>query len=286
VAPTVAPTAEPTAEPPATIAPPPPPAPTSPPPRPVAPTRAPASPQAESANVTCALVGAAGLATPETVAEPGPWTLYDCELELAFGPVDSLTIQGDTGTPGWRLILTEPDAPNTPGLLDASNARLRLDDLDGETEATFLVGIQTSCTAFRAATIGLDITATRPGGGDTAVETTAEIPLSLPAEPLPSVTLDSLTVTSEPGATLARLELTYANAPTGCPWHIVITLDGAGPIAIDPLTGRNGLTAAAAAGLVTITVPPGEATGAIDLTLRLAADATLDTVLIDPVTFP
>ncbi|MBA3416650.1 MAG: hypothetical protein H0U10_15635, partial [Chloroflexia bacterium] len=225
--------------------------------------------------------------TPAAVADDDGWTLYTCELDLNdIGPVASLALRGATGTPGWRVILVDGDAPNTPGLLNASNQRLDLDGLDDAQTALFLIGVQPGCTAFKAATIDLDITGTRPGDDGASVETTGSVPLTVPSDAPPAVTLESLDV--DGGATLT---IGYENAPARCGWQVLVTLGGTetGDITIDSLTGPDGLTGALANGVLSIQVPAAEnnsPSGTIEVALGLTDEASIETVLIEAVTFP
>lgn len=289
--PTEAPAA--TATTPPTVAPPPSPtiAPTSPPrPQPTQPAQQiqPATPQtAAEAQIDCEEFAAAAVASPVAAQAGDGWILYACEVELDFGPVASLAVRGETGTPGWRVILVDEDAPNTPGLLDASNNRLEIDGLEGERTATFLLGVNPSCTAFKAATVDVEITGDRPGADGATVETTGSVPLTLPSERPPAVTLESLSVAGD----RATLDIGYEGAPAECGWQLLVTLGVADPgaIAIDTITGPDGTAGAAADGVISILVPAAgddSATGTIGVRLQLTEDASIETVLIEAITFP
>lgn len=274
--PTIPPTAEPTVPPP-------------PPPPPVIPTQPPSSPAPPEAEISCRLAsqgnGATPAPAPASPAGQAPWTLYDCELDLTFGPATDLTLTGDAGTPGWRLVLAETDAVGTQGLLDASNARLELDDLEDAPAVRFLLGLQPSCTAFRAATVTIEVTAAGSGTSEAPGARRAEIPITLPADPAPTVTLDRLALSGAGAGTSAAFELSYTGAPVTCPWQVLITLDGIDAVSIDAIAGPEGLGAAATAGQVVIAIPSGPATGTVTLTLGLAGDA-IAAVRVETVTFP
>jgi hypothetical protein len=242
-------------------------------------------------EITCEIADTTGPipGTPVPVADDDAWTLYTCELDLDFGPVASLALRGTTDTPGWRVILVDGDAPDTPGLLNASNERLDLDGLDEAQTALFLIGVQPSCTAFKAATIDLDIAGTRPGDDGATVETTGSVPLTVPSDPPPAVALQSLALAGDGGA--ASLTIGYENAPARCGWQVLVTLGGSesGAITIDSLTGPDGLTGAIADGMLSILVPAGEddpTSGTIEVALSLTDEAAIETILVEAVTFP
>jgi len=294
--PTEAPTAVPTEQPPATPTAPPvqptqPPLPTLPP----QPTQPPATESVADATITCELAGTRdpGTPAPKPIPVDDAWTLYACDIALDFGPVASLALRGETNTPGWRVILVDEDAPNTPGLLNASNDRLELDGLDGEPAATFLIGVQPSCTAFKTATIDLDITGTRPGPDGATVETTGRVPLTVPSEAPPGVTLESLTFTNDGDATLASFEIGYANVPARCGWQLLVTLALAdsSAVTVDTFDGPEGSTSAIANGVISILIPAAEddvskGTIRIDAQFPSDGDATVETVIVEAVTFP
>ncbi len=290
--PTEIPTEAPTVEPTATL--PPPTNPPAPPPPP-APTRAPATETADEATIDCTLAGTRDPGTP--AAEPIPvddaWPLYACDIALDFGPVASLALRGETNTPGWQVILVDEDAPNTPGLLNASNDRLELDGLDGEPTAAFLIGVQPSCTAFKTATIDLEITGTRPGPDGATVETTGRVPLTVPSEAPPGVTLESLTFTNDGDATRASIDVRYENAPARCGWQLLVTLAPAdlSAVTIDTFDGPEGSTSAIANGVISILIPAAEddvskGTIRFDAQFPSDGDATVETVIVEAVTFP
>jgi len=191
------------------------------------------------------------------------------------------------------VILVDEDAPNTPGLLNASNTRLELDGLDGEPAGAFLIGVQPSCTAFKTATIDLDITGTRPGPDGATVETTGRVPLTVPSEAPPGVTLESLAFTDDGDATRAAIDVRYENAPARCGWQLLVTLDPteSAAITIDTVGGPEGSTSAIANGVISILIPAAEddvseGTIRIDAQFPSDGDATVETVIVEAVTFP
>jgi hypothetical protein len=267
--PTVVPTAEPTSEPtsipteapgtPQVV-------PTNPPPPPPPPAPPP-SPTPREADITCTVPGpdaampGATPASPESTpigGETDGWRLYACTLPLDAVLVDQIQIRGIASTPGWEVILVSEDAPDTPGLLDASNNLVTIRPEEDEREIRFLLGVRRSCTAFPAAQIDLEVVASV--GGQQTGTATATVTLELPPPPPPTVALVSVQVDTEREPAPTTIWLAYEDAPTTCGWQLVVTLVDPGDAAWEliAVNGPEGMTAAMADGAVSLLLPPGE----------------------------
>jgi hypothetical protein len=222
-------------------------------------------------------------ATP-VAGDPGDWTLLFCTLPLDFGSVESLDIRAETIAPGWRVILVEPSDLNTPGLLNASNNRVELTDLEGKDEAIFLLGTQRGCSAFPATTLQFEITGERAGAS--AVTSSAEMPIAADPEPQPEVTLQSISFNKEGDTGVAgTLTIAYTSAPPDCPWQLLVTLDTPAVVTVTGLTAPEGTGSASATGLVSLTIPAGTADGVVTLQVAIEGDLPAS-VLVEAVTFP
>ncbi len=181
----------------------------------------------------------------------------------------------------------------TAGLLDASNNRLELDNLDDEQEATFLIGAKLSCTAFTSASLEFEIAATRPGIDTATVNTTGKVPLTALGHPAPSVTLQSLTFDERGDASTGTIAVAWRDAPQGCDWQLLVTFDNAesGSIAVDTISGPEDARASLTSGAISILIPASEdnpTDGTIEIVVSIAGDAAapIDAVIVEAFSFP
>ena len=257
-----------------------------PPPR-IQPTQPPAATQPPNdATIDCDLVDAAN----PPIAGDADWSLYDCMFELDFGQLASIDIQGMTETPGWRVILVDLDAPDTPGLLDASNNRIVLDDLENAAAAHFMLGVRLSCTAFTATELEFEIAGARVGAS-TPIETIATLPITAESVPIPELTLESFAFTDTTGDIVVR----YDNAPTTCGWQLLMTFGGADTgqpeaLAIVSVDGSGGTTTSLANGAISILFPAPDAesssVGGAHVVISIGDGLTIETILVEAFTSP
>jgi hypothetical protein len=200
------------------------------------------------------------------------------------------------------VILAEDDARSTPGLLNASNNRTVIDDLDDQREATFLLGVNVGCTVFPSTTITFEIVGTRTGS-DATVEATAKLPLSGAVSAVPEVNIESLAMTVDGDTRIGTMTVHYRNAPSACGWQLLVTFGDAAnglpgvpgdAMAIESMRGPKGTTATAINGTVSILAPAatnGDTEGSIQLTVlfaegRLGPDASIDAVIVEAFPMP
>jgi hypothetical protein len=243
---------------------------------------------AGEATVTCA--PASGM--PALAAGGDEWVLHACTLALDFGPVEAVDIRA-SAAPGWRIILVARDARETPGLLDASNSRLAIDDLEGATTAGFLLGARASCTAVTATTLEFEITGTGPDGAG-AVTATGTVDLAATGAGVPGVQLAALDIAEGEGGTQATVEIDYQDASTVCGWQLLVTLGATdsgmivppdGAMTLASVTGPDEITSATGDGVVSVLVPAsGGGAGMVTITVLVDSQGgapAFDAVIVD-----
>lgn len=198
----------------------------------------------------------ASQATP--IANAEVWNLQTCTVPLVFGGVSSLDIRAISSDPGWRVILLDPDDASTPGMLNASNNRTVVDDLDGSAPE-FLLGTQRTCSALGSTTLTFELRGTQGNG---SVEATGTFAIEAPV--VTEISVDLLAASIDTSGETARGAFTVAwqrsDAPI-CPWQVTLTLPGASGVTQEHLSGPTGITAVTIAGTVIITVPADARTG-------------------------
>ena len=198
----------------------------------------------------------ASQATP--IANADAWNLHVCVIPEVFQGSDSLDVTATSSDPGWRVILLDPADASTPGLLNASNNRTVIDDVN-RAEDTFLLGVQRTCSALGNTTLSFELRGNQQGR---ELEATATLPVEMP--PATDVQVDLLAAKVEAAGDTATGAFTIAwqrpDAPV-CDWQVTVTLPGSGAIAMEHLSGPGGIAAVTTTGRVIVTIPATARTG-------------------------
>ncbi len=249
-------------------------------------------PEVREAEVTCGQPGAGDAtpaSTPTSSIDTGDWTLLFCTIDLDASGLDRVQVRATSTTPGWRVILVDEDAPNTPGLLNASNNLVTFEPDPASPQVRFLLGYQRSCSALPSTRLAFEISGSADGSQQMAA--TAELVIEEAASTLPVVSIDALWVDTERDPAPTSIRLIWTGAPLACAWNLVVTLVEAGDGAwnLAGTDGVDGTTATIAGSRISVIVPAGASPdGALVLSLVPAGgDAlTIDSLQVEAFTWP
>lgn len=217
-------------------------------------------------ELTCSPVST--LATP--VADAEDWDLRRCTVPLDLDGIESLDIRATSSDAGWRVILLDPDDVRTPGLLNASNSRTVVDDVNGNT-AEFLLGTQRTCSALGATTLEFDIVGSARGS-DAPVEATGILTLDNPSTAEATVDLATATIDASGDLPIGSFAITWQrDSAAACPWQITLTLTGVEDLDVIELSGPSVIAAVTMPGMVIITVPTESLSGEVQLSLGFSS---------------
>jgi hypothetical protein len=259
--------------------------------QPPAPPAATQPPEVREAEVICRQPGpavATPSATPATTVDTGGWTLLSCTIDIDASGLDQVQVRGTSNAPGWRVILVEEDAPNTPGLLNASNNLVSFVPDPESPRVTFLLGYQRSCSALPSTRLTFEVTGS--AGGAQRMAATAELEIEEAAVPLPGVAIDALWVDTERDPAPTSIRVTWTGAPDACPWNLVVTLLDTGEGAWDlvRLDGLDDATATITGPVISVVVPPGDSPDGdlVIVILPAGGDRTVAAVALEAFTWP